>query len=89
MNPYDEAPGRCPCGRPAAIRTWESELYLCAHHARAWLKSPEKIEAVEAIAVNRLVDAELAVNRFRSRIRGESPLGLRVVNALRRFFLGD
>jgi len=82
-------PGRCPCGRPPAVRTWESDLYLCATHARAWLKSPEKIEAVEAIAKDDPLGAELAVQRFRKRIRSEAPLGLRVVNGLRRYFLGE
>ena len=82
-------PGHCPCGRPVAIRTWESELYLCATHARDWLKSPEKTEAVEAISANKLIDAELAVQRFRDRIRTDAPWGLRITVALRRFFLGD
>jgi len=82
-------PGRCPCGRPPAVRTWESDLYLCGIHARAWLKSPEKVAAVESIVKDDPLGAELAVNRFRKRIRGDAPLGLRVVNALRRFFLGE
>jgi len=81
--------GRCPCGRPSTIRTWERELYLCSIHARAWLNSTEKAIAVEAIAADKPAEVERAVELFCTRIRKEAPIGLRVTSAIRRFFFGE
>jgi hypothetical protein len=39
----------CPCGKPATVRTWESDLYLCFLHGRVWLGSEEKTIAKLAI----------------------------------------
>jgi hypothetical protein len=43
----------CPCGKPATLRTWESDLFLCRAHGRDWLRSHEKeIAGVAVIEKN-------------------------------------
>lgn len=43
------AESSCPCGKPATVRTWESDLYLCFSHGREWLRSNEKTIADVAV----------------------------------------
>ncbi len=48
--------GNCPCGKPATVRTWESDLYLCFAHGREWLRSHEK-EIADVAVVEKNDDA--------------------------------
>jgi len=81
------APGRCPCGEPATVQTWESGLLLCPIHARAWLRSPEKAEAVDAIYKIEPARLECAVMGFCHRVEREAPFRRRVATAIHRLTL--
>jgi len=58
----------CPCGRPATVRTWESDLYLCMAHGREWLGSEEKKIAVVAVEEKNKEALEGTVVAFVTRI---------------------
>ena len=58
----------CPCGRPATVRTWETDLYLCMLHGREWLKSEEKKIAVVAVEEKNNEALKGAVEAFVQRI---------------------
>jgi hypothetical protein len=62
-------PGMCPCRNPAALSLWEADLLLCPIHAREWLRSAEKQEAVLAIEIDDNRSLQAAVDTFVKRIR--------------------
>ena len=58
----------CPCGKPANVRTWESDLHLCFFHGRDWLTSQEKELAGLAIVEKHDDALRAAVAAFIERI---------------------
>jgi hypothetical protein len=76
-------PGMCPCRNPAVISLWEADLPLCPIHAREWLRSQEKQDAVLAIEVDDDSSLRTAVDSFVKRIQKRPGIIERIVLAWR------
>jgi hypothetical protein len=72
----------CPCGKPATVRTWESDLYLCFAHGRSWLASPEKQLAKTALEDKNDDAVRSAVELFVARIARKPSFTERVKSAV-------
>lgn len=72
----------CPCGRPATVRTWESDLYLCMPHGREWLRSHEKEVAGVALVEKNDDALHGAVETFVTRIMRRPTFTERVKGAV-------
>jgi hypothetical protein len=75
----------CPCGNPATVRTWESDLYLCFPHGRSWLVAPEKELAKIAIEERNDEALRSAVEAFVARIARRPSFSERVKAAVSGF----
>jgi hypothetical protein len=76
----------CPCGRPATVRTWESDLYLCFSHGREWLASQEKEIAKAAVVEKNDEALRGAVEAFVRRIARKPSFTERVRGAVSALF---
>lgn len=72
----------CPCGKPANVRTWESDLHLCFFHGRDWLTSQEKELAGLAIVEKHDDALRAAVAAFIERIAKKPSFTARVRGAV-------
>ncbi len=76
----------CPCGKPGTVRTWETDLYLCFPHGRAWLGSEEKKIAVVAVEEKNDEALRGAVEAFVARIARKPSFTERVRGAVSALF---
>lgn len=75
--------GRCPCGQPSALVTWEANLYVCNRHGLDWLSSEEKRAADVAIEDHNDAALIAALDRFILRIRRRPSIIERIKKMIR------